>query len=123
MLFSIAWQMAIAAVAHIFVFSAEPYYFFPASGCGKVTTETTNAGLKSEEGDNEKPDVLEKTEIEVASPGTSVTESVQDIVLQGGQHVSFYLREPTNSLNVKVFSICWTLYLLTLKSRLSRMLY
>lgn len=80
--------MAIAAVAHIFVFSAEPYHFIPASGCGKVTTKANKAELKVTEGDQEKPAVLDRTEIQVVAPGTSVTESVQDIVLQGGQRVS-----------------------------------
>ena len=78
-----AWQMAIAAVAHIFVFSAEPYHYVPASTYGRVTAETA------------KPAVLEKTEAQVEAPGTSVTKSVQDIVLQGGQCVSL---PPTASI-------------------------
>lgn len=82
--------MAVAAVAHIFVFSAKPYQFLPAGGYGKVTTHTQidKTTLKIEEDDEEKPAVLEKKVTEVKAPGTSVTESVQDIVVEGGQHVS-----------------------------------
>ncbi|XP_024032680.1 protein LAZ1 homolog 2, partial [Morus notabilis] len=78
------WQMAIAAVAHVFVFSAEPYHYIPASEYGKVTTERTKGEVKLE---GDTPAVLEKQETKVEAPGTSVTESVQDIVLKGGQHV------------------------------------
>lgn len=82
------WQMSIAAVAHIFVFSAEPYRFLPFSEYEEVTTETTKAGLKVVEDDEEKQAVLEKTQTQVEAPGTSIRESVQDIVVEGGQRVS-----------------------------------
>ncbi|KAA8534760.1 hypothetical protein F0562_029798 [Nyssa sinensis] len=85
--FLICIEMAVAAVAHIFVFPAKPYHFLPVSEYGKVTTQTTKAVLKREEGDREKPAVLEKTETEVGAPGTSIKDSVQDIVIEGGQHV------------------------------------
>lgn len=85
---SLIWQMAIAAIAHVYVFSAEPYQFLPVSEYGRVTTETSKEALKLEKGPEEKPAMLERTETKVESPGTSVTESVQDIVLEGGQHVS-----------------------------------
>ncbi|EXC35621.1 hypothetical protein L484_000780 [Morus notabilis] len=82
--FLICIEMAIAAVAHVFVFSAEPYHYIPASEYGKVTTERTKGEVKLE---GDTPAVLEKQETKVEAPGTSVTESVQDIVLKGGQHV------------------------------------
>ncbi|PIM99907.1 putative seven transmembrane receptor - rhodopsin family [Handroanthus impetiginosus] len=85
--FLICIEMAIAAVAHIFVFSAKPYHFIPASQYGKITTQETTAMLKIEEGDKEKPALLEKRETEIEAPGTSVKESVQDIVVEGGQKV------------------------------------
>ncbi|GLT98804.1 hypothetical protein SLE2022_162840 [Rubroshorea leprosula] len=85
--FLICIEMAVAAVAHMFVFSADPYHYTSASEHGKVTTETTKAAIKVEEGDEEKPALLEKTETQAEAPGTSITESVQDIVLEGGQHV------------------------------------
>ncbi|KAL9376577.1 hypothetical protein Peur_030697 [Populus x canadensis] len=85
--FLICIEMAIAAVAHIYVFSAEPYRFIPVSGYGRVTTETTKAEMKFGGGDQEKSAVFEKRETQVAAPGTSVSESVQDIVLEGGQSV------------------------------------
>jgi hypothetical protein len=80
--------MAIAAIAHVYVFSAEPYRFLPLSEYGKVTTETTKEAVKLEQGHDEKPAVLESTETKAEAPGTSVRESVQEIVLEGGQHVS-----------------------------------
>lgn len=85
---SLSWQMAIAAVAHVYVFPVEPYCFLPVSEYGKVTTETTKEALKLEEGDKEKSAVLEKKKTKVEATGTSVTETVQDIVVEGGQHVS-----------------------------------
>ncbi|KAF9662346.1 hypothetical protein SADUNF_Sadunf18G0043300 [Salix dunnii] len=86
--FLICVEMAIAAVAHIYVFSAEPYFcFIPVSGHRRVSTETTKAEMKFEEGEREKSAVFEKRETQVAAPGTSVSESVQDIVLEGGHRV------------------------------------
>ena len=85
---SLSRQMAIAAVAHVYVFPVEPYCFLPVSEYGKVTTETTKEALKLEEGDKEKSAVLEKKKTKVEATGTSVTESVQDIVVEGCQHVS-----------------------------------
>ncbi|KAK2645191.1 hypothetical protein Ddye_020386 [Dipteronia dyeriana] len=79
--------MAIAAVAHVFVFSVEPYRYLPVSEHGKVTTEKTKEAVTIEEGEEEKPALLEKTETQIEAPGTSITESVQDIVVEGGQHV------------------------------------
>ncbi|XAR67209.1 hypothetical protein NMG60_11013687 [Bertholletia excelsa] len=75
-------EMAIAAVAHVFVFSAKPYHFMSNS----VTTKTSKAEVKVE-GDEEKSAVLKKTQTKVEAPGTSVKESIQDIVVEGGQHV------------------------------------
>lgn len=83
--------MAIAAVAHIFVFSAKPYHFVSASTYGKVTTQETTAIVEIDEGDKEEEAVLEKKETEVEAPGTNIKESVQDIVVEGGQKVSFPL--------------------------------
>lgn len=84
--------MAIAAVAHVFVFSAEPYHYIPlTSGYAKITTtETTSEEVvKLEEGDSTQA-VVETKETQVKAPGTSVRESVQDIVMEGGHHVSIY---------------------------------
>ncbi|PWA54609.1 Organic solute transporter Ost-alpha [Artemisia annua] len=85
--FLICIEMAIAAVAHVFVFSAKPYHFLPASKYGQVSTSTIKEFVKVEEGDEDKPAVIEKTETQVEAPGTSVTESVHEIVVEGGQHV------------------------------------
>ncbi|TXG61679.1 hypothetical protein EZV62_013042 [Acer yangbiense] len=85
--FFICIEMAIAAVAHVFVFSVEPYRYLPVSERGKVTAEKTKEAVTVEEGDKEKQAVLETTETQIEAPGTSITESVQDIVVEGGQHV------------------------------------
>ncbi|KAJ0915533.1 putative organic solute transporter subunit alpha/Transmembrane protein [Helianthus annuus] len=85
--FLICVEMAIAAVAHIFVFSAKPYHFLPVSEYGNISTNTIKEVVKVEEGDEEKPAVIEKTETKVEAPGTSVKESVQEMVVEGGQHV------------------------------------
>ncbi|KDP33934.1 hypothetical protein JCGZ_07505 [Jatropha curcas] len=83
----VALWMTIAAVAHVFIFSTEPYHFVPASDYGRVAAETTKTELKSEEGEKKKLSLLEKKDMQVEAPGTSVTESVQDIVFQGSQSV------------------------------------
>lgn len=85
--FLICIEMAIAAVAHIFVFSAEPYRFIPAPVYGTVTAETSRAKVKLEEHGEEKPALVEEVETQVEAPGTSIRSSVQDIVVDGGQHV------------------------------------
>uniref|UniRef100_A0A6N2M981 Protein LAZ1 homolog 2 n=1 Tax=Salix viminalis TaxID=40686 RepID=A0A6N2M981_SALVM len=58
--FLICVEMAIAAVAHIYVFSAEPYScFIPVSGHGRVSTDTTTkAEMKFEEGGQERSAVV-----------------------------------------------------------------
>lgn len=117
--------MAIAAVAHIFVFSAEPYRYLPSSSeYEEVTTETAEAEVKLYErneekpsvleGDKEKPSVLETTETQIKAPGTSITESVQDVVLKGGQHVKifrylcfFLFTESRTSLSVSFLNRLW----------------
>lgn len=83
------WQMAIAAVAHVYVFSAEPYHYLPAFEYGKVTTETTKKELKLDGGET-VPALIERKKTRIEAPGTSVTESVQDIVLEGGQRVKSF---------------------------------
>ncbi|XP_048335637.1 protein LAZ1 homolog 2 isoform X2 [Ziziphus jujuba] len=84
--FLICIEMAIAAVAHVYVFSTEPYHYLPAFEYGKVTTERTKTELKLDDGET-TPAVVERKETQIEAPGTSVTESVQDIVLEGGQRV------------------------------------
>ncbi|KAL1192337.1 LAZ1-like protein 2 [Cardamine amara subsp. amara] len=80
--FLICIEMAIAAVAHLFVFPAEPYHYIPISECGKITSETSKEEVKLDEGG-----LVETTETHVEASGTSIKESVQDIVIDGGQHV------------------------------------
>lgn len=87
------WQMAFAAIAHVFVFSAQPYHCFLLASdhhYGRVTTKMEKKMLEIEEGKEKKPAVVERTETQVKAPGTSITESVQDIVVEGGQQVSHF---------------------------------
>ena len=95
-------QMAIAAVAHVFVFSAKPYYLLPAaaSACGKFSEETTEAAMAIDEVDEKKPAaLLKETTTEVEAPRTSVKESVQDIVVEGGQRVNSLHKNDTCCIN------------------------
>ncbi|KAL3747054.1 hypothetical protein ACJRO7_015915 [Eucalyptus globulus] len=85
--FLICIEMSMAAVAHVFVFPVEPYRYVPIAESPKVTTEKTVAEVKLEEGDKEKPAVVEKTDTKVEVAGTSITESVQDIIVEGGHRV------------------------------------
>ncbi|GMH17841.1 hypothetical protein Nepgr_019682 [Nepenthes gracilis] len=86
--FLICIEMATAAIAHVFVFSAKPYQSAPISGYVKITTQTGKTSAKIEEGEEKKPAAMvERIETEVKSPRTSITQSVQDIVLEGGQQV------------------------------------
>ncbi|KAH7656497.1 Organic solute transporter subunit alpha/Transmembrane protein 184 [Dioscorea alata] len=87
--FLICVEMAIAAIAHIFVFSPEPYRYLPVSEDGNVTTSVdSKAKRKLEEDDGEeKPAIVEETETHVEAPGTSITESVHDVFIGGGETV------------------------------------
>lgn len=97
-----AWQMAIAAVAHMYVFSAEPYHYLLVCEYGKVT----KAELKLDGGT--QPAVIESKETQIEAPGTSITESVQDIVLEGGQRVSYLLSCMfERSLSDTIFVLMW----------------
>lgn len=82
--------MAIAAVAHVFVFPAEPFRYLQVPECERVTTKETKNIVKLE-GADDTLSVVEKKETHIQAPGTSVTKSVQDIVISGGEHVSSLL--------------------------------
>ncbi|KAL9314610.1 hypothetical protein ACSQ67_020062 [Phaseolus vulgaris] len=85
--FLICIEMAVAAVAHVFVFSAKPYNFPPSAAYGKVRKETKEGALEIDDENRQKAALLKETSTRVESPRTSVTESVQDIVVEGGQRV------------------------------------
>ncbi|CAH1432070.1 unnamed protein product [Lactuca virosa] len=84
--FLICIEMAIAAMAHTFVFSAKQYHYMSVSEYGKLSTQKTKEVVEVDE-ENPKPTHIEKMETQVEAAGTSVKESVQDIVVEGGQHV------------------------------------
>uniref|UniRef100_A0A803M8P7 Uncharacterized protein n=1 Tax=Chenopodium quinoa TaxID=63459 RepID=A0A803M8P7_CHEQI len=85
--FLICIEMAVAAIAHVYVFSAKAYHFIPISEYGKISTRTEKTVVDIEKGKDKGPTMIEKTETEVKAPGTSISESVQDIFREGGQQV------------------------------------
>jgi hypothetical protein len=83
--------MAIAAVAHAYVFNVEPYQqHIPVLAHGEVTCEESKMEVKLDVNDDTSstPTTIEEQETHVEAPGTSIKESVQDVVLGGGQHVN-----------------------------------
>ncbi|CAD6211495.1 unnamed protein product [Miscanthus lutarioriparius] len=88
--FLICIEMAIAAVAHAYVFTVEPYQQrIPVLDHGEVTCEESKMEAKLDVNDDTSstPPTIEEQETHVEAPGTSIKESVQDVVLGGGQHV------------------------------------
>ncbi|KAL6878467.1 hypothetical protein ACP4OV_012637 [Aristida adscensionis] len=86
--FLICIEMAIAAIAHAFVFKVEPYQHIPVLEHGKVTCEETKMEVKVDVNDDTNaPATVEQQETHVEAPGTSIKESMQDVVLGGGHHV------------------------------------
>ncbi|KAJ8568963.1 hypothetical protein K7X08_032700 [Anisodus acutangulus] len=90
--FLICIEMAIAAIAHVFVFSAKPHHFVPTSVYEEITAQKAETTLNTDDGD--KSAVVEKVEAKVEVPGTSVTESVQDIVVEGGREGCSFDHKP-----------------------------
>uniref|UniRef100_A0A0E0KEW9 Protein LAZ1 homolog 2 n=1 Tax=Oryza punctata TaxID=4537 RepID=A0A0E0KEW9_ORYPU len=87
--FLICIEMAIAAVAHAFVFNVEPYQHIPLVEHGEITCEESKLEVKvdSDDDSSRTPTTVEEKETHVEAPGTSIKESVQDVVIGGGHHV------------------------------------
>ncbi|XP_062215390.1 protein LAZ1 homolog 2 [Phragmites australis] len=87
--FLICIEMAVAAIAHAFVFTVEPYQHIPVLDHGKVTSEESKMEVKVDVNDdsNSRLAAVEQKETHVEAPGTSIKESAQDVVLGGGHHV------------------------------------
>lgn len=85
--------MAIAAVAHAYVFTVEPYQHVPAvpPDHGEVICQESKMEVEVDVVDDDTggtPATMAQQETHVEAPGgTSIKESVQDVVLGGGQHV------------------------------------
>ena len=81
--------MAIAAIAHAYVFTVDPYLHIPTLNHGKVKCEESKMEVKVDVNDdrNSTPTTVKQKDTHVEAPGTSIKESVQDIVLVGGHHV------------------------------------
>lgn len=90
--FLICIEMAIAAVAHAYVFTVEPYQHVPAvpPDHGEVICQESKMEVEVDVDDDTgcTPATIAQQETHVEAPGgTSIKESVQDVVLGGGQHV------------------------------------
>ncbi|KAH0454041.1 hypothetical protein IEQ34_018365 [Dendrobium chrysotoxum] len=85
--FLICIEMAVAAIAHIYVFPAKAYQFMRVSPHGKVTSTQTIAKANLEDHEK-KAAIVEQKKACIEAPGTSITKSVQDVVIGGGEHVA-----------------------------------
>lgn len=83
--------MAAAAIAHVYVFSIEPYKNLPVSEYGKITSIESKTKVKLDQNVKTGPVTVEQKETQVESPRTRITESVQDVFLGGGEHVSIQI--------------------------------
>ncbi|CAN6324955.1 unnamed protein product [Urochloa humidicola] len=88
--FLICIEMAIAAIAHAYVFTVEPYQYIPVLDHGKVTCEESKMEVKVDvnNDNNSTPTTVKQKDTHVEALGTSIRESVQDVVLVGGHHVA-----------------------------------
>ncbi|KAG2540156.1 hypothetical protein PVAP13_9NG537400 [Panicum virgatum] len=87
--FLICIEMAIAAIAHAYVFTVDPDLHIPTLNHGKVKCEESKMEVKVDVNDdrNSTPTTVKQKDTHVEAPGTSIKESVQDVVLVGGHHV------------------------------------
>eukprot|EP01018_Ginkgo_biloba_P026741 Gb_38206 [translate_table: standard] len=84
--------MAIAAVAHIFVFPAQPYWFMSECKQDSISVQSTTATVEIEKNsektsDTGEPCFVQSVETDVEGPGTSIRESFHDVVVGGGEHM------------------------------------
>uniref|UniRef100_A0ACD5X1K1 Uncharacterized protein n=1 Tax=Avena sativa TaxID=4498 RepID=A0ACD5X1K1_AVESA len=87
--FLICIEMAIAAISHAFVFGVEPYKRVPFLEHGEFSRQESKMEVKvdADGGSKGTPTTVEQKDTHVNTPGTSIRESVQDVVLGGGHHV------------------------------------
>ncbi|XP_066378865.1 protein LAZ1 homolog 2-like isoform X2 [Miscanthus floridulus] len=87
--FLICIEVILSPPAHAYVFTVEPYQRIPVLDHGEVTCEESKMEAKLDVNDDTSstPTTIEQQETHVEAPGTSIKESVQDVVLVGGQHV------------------------------------
>ncbi|RRT51667.1 hypothetical protein B296_00048519 [Ensete ventricosum] len=105
--FIICIEMCVAAIIHLYVFPAKPYKLlgdrFP--GCVSVLGDyaTLDCSLDPDEvRDSERPTKLRFPQPDVDTKTTAIKESVCDVVLGGGEYVSFSLALTTTSFNQAV---------------------
>ncbi|XP_074585457.1 protein LAZ1 homolog 2-like [Curcuma longa] len=82
--FLICIEMTIAAVAHVYVFSAETYKYLPVTEHCRFASVDSKTEITS---DKNGSSAVEQKEAQAVSPPTRIAESVQDVVLGGGEHV------------------------------------
>ncbi|KAL5218565.1 hypothetical protein ABZP36_019249 [Zizania latifolia] len=87
--FLICIEMAVAAIAHAFVFNVETYQRIPVlEEHAEVSCEESKLEVKVDvENDKDGTPTIVEEETHVEAPGTSIKESVQDVVVGGGHHV------------------------------------
>uniref|UniRef100_A0A0D3FJN5 Uncharacterized protein n=1 Tax=Oryza barthii TaxID=65489 RepID=A0A0D3FJN5_9ORYZ len=87
--FATWWQgLGIAIICHIGILPKEGKHI-PVVEHGEITSEESKLEVKvdSDDDSNGTPTTIEEKETHVEAPGTSIKESVQDVVIGGGHHV------------------------------------
>lgn len=88
-------QMAVAAVAHIYIFPATPYQVLEGGKDRNVKVLADYAAFDSpldpeEVRESERPSMVKFFGVDVEKGATSVKESVHDVLVVGGHHVREY---------------------------------
>ncbi|XP_024391380.1 protein LAZ1 [Physcomitrium patens] len=90
--FIICIEMAVAAVAHLYIFPATPYHDLEGGKDRSVKVLADYAAFDSpldpeEVRESERPSMVKFFGVDVEKGGTSVKESVHDVLVVGGNHV------------------------------------
>jgi hypothetical protein len=89
-------QMAVASVAHLYIFPATPYHELEGGKDRSVKVLADYAAFDSpldpeEIRESERPSMVKFFGVDVEKGATSVKESVHDVLVVGGNHVSLFL--------------------------------
>jgi hypothetical protein len=87
--------MAVASVAHLYIFPATPYHELEGGKDRSVKVLADYAAFDSpldpeEIRESERPSMVKFFGVDVEKGATSVKESVHDVLVVGGNHVSFF---------------------------------
>lgn len=88
-------QMAVASVAHLYIFPATPYHELDGGKDRSVKVLADYAAFDSpldpeEIRESERPSMVKFFGVDVEKGATSVKESVHDVLVVGGNHVSSF---------------------------------